>query len=52
MWSRFGLKEITDNGNGMNLFKFKDENGMNQVLSQGPWMVNSRPANVCAKMGP
>ncbi|PWA51380.1 hypothetical protein CTI12_AA463630 [Artemisia annua] len=43
MWSRYGIKEITDNGNGMNLFKFRDEIGMNQVLSRGPWMVNSRP---------
>ncbi|PWA88072.1 reverse transcriptase domain, Reverse transcriptase zinc-binding domain protein [Artemisia annua] len=43
MWSRFGVKDINENGNGMNLFKFKDEIGMNQVLSQRPWMVNSRP---------
>ena len=27
----------------MNLFKFRDEAGMNLVLSKGPWMVNSRP---------
>ncbi|PWA74964.1 hypothetical protein CTI12_AA247570 [Artemisia annua] len=43
MWSRFGLREIIANNSGVNLFKFKDEESMQYVLDQGPWMVNSRP---------
>lgn len=43
MWSRFGLREIIANNSGVNLFKFKDEESMQHVLDQGPWMVYSRP---------
>ncbi|PWA51515.1 hypothetical protein CTI12_AA464830 [Artemisia annua] len=43
IWSRFGLKEVIVNASGVNLFKFQNEIGMNNVLNQGPWMVNNRP---------
>ncbi|GJS54836.1 hypothetical protein Tco_0628198 [Tanacetum coccineum] len=43
MWSRFGFKEIVDNGNGNWLFKFSNELGMAVVANQSPWMVNSKP---------
>ncbi|GJW79530.1 RNA-directed DNA polymerase, eukaryota, reverse transcriptase zinc-binding domain protein [Tanacetum coccineum] len=43
MWSKFGYKEIIDNGNGKWLFKFSNEIGMVTVANQSPWMVNSKP---------
>ncbi|GKA42965.1 zinc knuckle CX2CX4HX4C containing protein, partial [Tanacetum coccineum] len=46
MWSRTGFKEIMDNGNGRWLFKFNNEQGMNSVAEQSPWMVNSKPLMV------
>ncbi|GJS87811.1 RNA-directed DNA polymerase, eukaryota, reverse transcriptase zinc-binding domain protein [Tanacetum coccineum] len=46
MWSRTGFKEIMDNGNGRWLFKFNNEQGMNSVVEQSPWMVNSKPLMV------
>ncbi|PWA54678.1 hypothetical protein CTI12_AA432660 [Artemisia annua] len=44
MWNKYGL--IVDNGNGNWCFKFNDDNGMNKVIEQGPWMVNGRPLMV------
>lgn len=43
MWGKFGFKELIVNESGINLFKFKDIEGMQTVLSKGPWMVNNRP---------
>ena len=40
MWGRYGLKDIIVQ-NGMYVFKFKDEEGMNFVLENRPWMVNT-----------
>ncbi|GJW01886.1 kinase RLK-Pelle-LRR-I-1 family protein [Tanacetum coccineum] len=40
MWGKFGLFDVVAQ-NGMYYFKFNNENGMNQVLESGPWMVNS-----------
>nr|GEY15601.1 hypothetical protein [Tanacetum cinerariifolium] len=39
MWCRIGFKQIMDNGNGRWLFKFNNEQGMNSVVEQSPWMV-------------
>nr|GEY82131.1 hypothetical protein [Tanacetum cinerariifolium] len=41
MWGKFGLKQFLSNGNGVFLFKFKSENGINDVIKSGPWMVNA-----------
>nr|GEX17601.1 hypothetical protein [Tanacetum cinerariifolium] len=43
MWSRYGYKEIVDNGNGNWLFKFTRMNGMMEVVDKSPWMVNNKP---------
>nr|GEX03552.1 hypothetical protein [Tanacetum cinerariifolium] len=42
MWGKFGLKQIFPNGNGLFLFKFKSENGINDVIKSRPWMVNGK----------
>ncbi|GKC05616.1 RNA-directed DNA polymerase, eukaryota, reverse transcriptase zinc-binding domain protein [Tanacetum coccineum] len=38
MWGKYGLINIVTQ-NGVYLFKFKDEVGMNQVLESVPWMI-------------
>ncbi|GJU13272.1 RNA-directed DNA polymerase, eukaryota, reverse transcriptase zinc-binding domain protein [Tanacetum coccineum] len=40
MWGKFRLKHIMPRGNGVYLFKFKNENGISDVIENGPWMVN------------
>ncbi|GKB87701.1 RNA-directed DNA polymerase, eukaryota, reverse transcriptase zinc-binding domain protein [Tanacetum coccineum] len=42
MWGRFGLKDIVSQ-NGVFLFKFRESEGLNYVLENGPWMVNNKP---------
>ncbi|GJW01214.1 RNA-directed DNA polymerase, eukaryota, reverse transcriptase zinc-binding domain protein [Tanacetum coccineum] len=41
MWYRFGLKDVIAE-NGVFYFKFQDE-GINEVINTGPWMVNNKP---------
>lgn len=43
MWSKFGLLDVQVNANGRCLFKFKNDEGMESVLDQGPWVVNNKP---------
>ncbi|GJZ00682.1 RNA-directed DNA polymerase, eukaryota, reverse transcriptase zinc-binding domain protein [Tanacetum coccineum] len=43
MWGKYGLKEVIVNSSGVNLFKFRDEIRMKQVLDQGPWLIRNRP---------
>nr|GEV21380.1 hypothetical protein [Tanacetum cinerariifolium] len=43
---KFGLKHIMPNGNGVFLFKFKYEEGIQSVIVNGPWMVNEKPMNL------
>lgn len=43
MWAKYGLRDIIVNSSGMHIFKFKDEQGMKDVIEQSPWMVNSVP---------
>lgn len=43
MWGKFGFNELIVNDSGINLFKFKENEGMQNVLAKGPWMVNNRP---------
>ncbi|GKD79273.1 RNA-directed DNA polymerase, eukaryota, reverse transcriptase zinc-binding domain protein [Tanacetum coccineum] len=42
MWGKYVLKEIISQ-NGMFLFKFKHEEGMESILETGPLMVNNKP---------
>ncbi|GKE60907.1 zinc knuckle CX2CX4HX4C containing protein [Tanacetum coccineum] len=42
MWGKFGLKEIVTQ-NDVFLFKFRESEGMDFVLENGPWMVNNKP---------
>ncbi|GJY86838.1 RNA-directed DNA polymerase, eukaryota, reverse transcriptase zinc-binding domain protein [Tanacetum coccineum] len=42
MWGKFGIKDIIVNNDGTCLFKFRDLEGLNSVIEQGPWMVNKR----------
>ncbi|GJU81561.1 RNA-directed DNA polymerase, eukaryota, reverse transcriptase zinc-binding domain protein [Tanacetum coccineum] len=43
MWGKFDLKDVIVNASGVNLFKFRNENGMKCVLEQGSWLIKSRP---------
>lgn len=43
MWSIYGLKKVTTNGNGYFFFKFGDKNGLNQVIEDGPWIIQNVP---------
>ncbi|GKE58003.1 ATPase, F1/V1/A1 complex, alpha/beta subunit, partial [Tanacetum coccineum] len=42
MSGKFGLKEIVSR-NGVFLFKFREIDGLNHVLENGPWMVSNKP---------
>ncbi|GKC11412.1 RNA-directed DNA polymerase, eukaryota, reverse transcriptase zinc-binding domain protein [Tanacetum coccineum] len=42
MWGDFGFRELIVN-NGMYLFKFNNEEGLNHVLERGHWMVRNKP---------
>ncbi|GKA86412.1 RNA-directed DNA polymerase, eukaryota, reverse transcriptase zinc-binding domain protein [Tanacetum coccineum] len=42
MWHKFGLKDVIAK-NGVFYFKFQDEEGINEVINNGPWMVNNKP---------
>ncbi|GJX36510.1 RNA-directed DNA polymerase, eukaryota, reverse transcriptase zinc-binding domain protein [Tanacetum coccineum] len=41
MWGKFGLKDIVVDADGLCYFKFKQEDGMNLVIDQSPWLVNA-----------
>nr|GEY43156.1 hypothetical protein [Tanacetum cinerariifolium] len=43
MSGKYGVRDIIMNHDGTCLFKFKDIEGLNSVLEQGPWMVNKKP---------
>ncbi|GKB51163.1 RNA-directed DNA polymerase, eukaryota, reverse transcriptase zinc-binding domain protein [Tanacetum coccineum] len=43
MWSKFGLKHILNNGNGVFVFKFDNNQGLQIVIENGPWIVNNKP---------
>nr|GEX36768.1 hypothetical protein [Tanacetum cinerariifolium] len=42
-WIKFGFEKISRNDNGVYLFKFATEAGMEQVLERGPWMICKSP---------
>ncbi|GJY17725.1 G-type lectin S-receptor-like serine/threonine-protein kinase [Tanacetum coccineum] len=43
MWSKFRLKHVLNNGNGVFVFKFDNKQGIQSVIESGPWIVNSKP---------
>ncbi|GJZ94838.1 zinc knuckle CX2CX4HX4C containing protein, partial [Tanacetum coccineum] len=43
MWSKYGLKHILNNGNGVFVFKFDNHQGLQTVIESGPWIVNNKP---------
>ncbi|KAM0000671.1 putative transcription factor interactor and regulator CCHC(Zn) family [Helianthus debilis subsp. tardiflorus] len=43
LWRKFDIDEITKSPAGIFYFKFKSEKGLNEVLENGPWMVNNIP---------
>ncbi|GJZ02030.1 RNA-directed DNA polymerase, eukaryota, reverse transcriptase zinc-binding domain protein [Tanacetum coccineum] len=43
MWGKYGLRDIVVDNDEICYAKFKDEESMNLVLEQSPWMVNGRP---------
>ncbi|GJT26179.1 RNA-directed DNA polymerase, eukaryota, reverse transcriptase zinc-binding domain protein [Tanacetum coccineum] len=43
MQGRYGLGEMFSTSNDVYCFKFKHENGMNQVLENSPWLIGGRP---------
>ncbi|GJT89551.1 RNA-directed DNA polymerase, eukaryota, reverse transcriptase zinc-binding domain protein [Tanacetum coccineum] len=42
MWGKFRFKSVIPNGNGVFLFKFKNNEGLQSVIEMGPWMVNGK----------
>nr|GEU50184.1 hypothetical protein [Tanacetum cinerariifolium] len=42
MWNKFGLKDIIVNESGIFLFKLHDNEGIDEVINNGPWMVNNK----------
>nr|GEY05018.1 hypothetical protein [Tanacetum cinerariifolium] len=48
MWGKYGLREIIPNGNGVFLFKFRNEEGINHIITNGPWMIMDQvTSNMC-----
>ncbi|GJU49136.1 RNA-directed DNA polymerase, eukaryota, reverse transcriptase zinc-binding domain protein [Tanacetum coccineum] len=43
MWGKYGLRSIIPNGNGVYLFKFRSNDGIQSVIENRPWMVNGKP---------
>ncbi|KAJ0440299.1 hypothetical protein HanHA300_Chr16g0634851 [Helianthus annuus] len=43
MWKKYGIVEVSTNGKGLFYFKFKSDEGMNEALKAGPWVVNGIP---------
>nr|GEV30686.1 RNA-directed DNA polymerase, eukaryota, reverse transcriptase zinc-binding domain protein [Tanacetum cinerariifolium] len=46
MWSIYGFKDIVDYSKGVFFIKFHHEDGLNNVVNSGPWMVNRKPLMV------
>ncbi|GJR16018.1 zinc knuckle CX2CX4HX4C containing protein [Tanacetum coccineum] len=43
MWNKYGFIDILKNDGGVFLFKFQDDKGMDEVVRNGPWLVNNKP---------
>ncbi|GKB96904.1 RNA-directed DNA polymerase, eukaryota, reverse transcriptase zinc-binding domain protein [Tanacetum coccineum] len=42
MWSKYGFIDVHGDANGGCFFKFKNEEDMEKVIEQGPWIVNHK----------
>nr|GEZ26176.1 hypothetical protein [Tanacetum cinerariifolium] len=42
MWSRFGLRDVQHHSNGVFLFKFANNEGLQFVLENRPWLINGK----------
>ncbi|GKC05519.1 putative receptor-like protein kinase [Tanacetum coccineum] len=43
MWSKYGFVDVQVDATGGCYFKFKNEEDMEKVIEQGPWIVNHKP---------
>ena len=43
MWRLYQLDQVFMNQNGMCFFSFKSKDGMEQVIENGPWLVDNKP---------
>ncbi|GJR47915.1 RNA-directed DNA polymerase, eukaryota, reverse transcriptase zinc-binding domain protein [Tanacetum coccineum] len=43
MWRPYQLDEIIVNEGGLYFFKFKSEDGLQNVIENGPWLVDQKP---------
>ncbi|GKC73703.1 zinc knuckle CX2CX4HX4C containing protein [Tanacetum coccineum] len=43
MWSRHGFKDIIDTNNGVYFIKFHNDEGLEVVVNNRPWVVNNKP---------
>ncbi|GKB24960.1 retrovirus-related pol polyprotein from transposon TNT 1-94, partial [Tanacetum coccineum] len=43
MWSKYGFVDVQVDANDGCYFKFKNEEDMEKVIEQGPWIVNHKP---------
>nr|GEZ73499.1 hypothetical protein [Tanacetum cinerariifolium] len=43
MWNKFRYLDLIKNERGVFFFKFQDEKVMEEVVNNGPWLVNNKP---------
>ncbi|KAK9053515.1 hypothetical protein SSX86_027507 [Deinandra increscens subsp. villosa] len=43
LWRSYDIDQVTKTDAGLYYIKFKSEQGMNEVLENGPWMINNIP---------
>ena len=43
MWKNYGLEDVMVNNEGFFFFKFSNEQGLQEVMENGPWLINDLP---------
>ncbi|KAL4569291.1 hypothetical protein LXL04_024927 [Taraxacum kok-saghyz] len=43
MWKQFGLEDLMVNDEGFYFFRFSENQGMENVMDNGPWLINNVP---------
>nr|GEX89195.1 hypothetical protein [Tanacetum cinerariifolium] len=46
MWSRYGLIDAQMDKHRICYFKFKNKEGMEEILAKGPWIVSNKPISL------